>query len=118
MEEQTFVSIDDWRKSEELRHRLDDLENLAEVMLANLKVLRGIQPIGPARFSFYEAVQQFEIELISDALKRTHGHQVKAARLLGLNVTTLNVKIKRYNILHADRELRKQIKSAAPGQNG
>ena len=48
--------------------------------------------------SFYEEVKRFEIDLIRRALEQTGGHQSRAARLLGLNATTLNSKIKGYNI--------------------
>jgi DNA-binding NtrC family response regulator len=39
-------------------------------------------------------VRRFEIDLIRRALDQTGGHQSRAARLLGLNATTLNSKIK------------------------
>lgn len=48
--------------------------------------------------NFYEEVRKFEIDLIQRALDQTGGHQSRAARLLGLNATTLNSKIKTYNI--------------------
>ncbi len=48
--------------------------------------------------SFYDEVSRFEIELIRQALDLTGGHQSRAAKLLGLNNTTLNSKIKSYNI--------------------
>ena len=47
---------------------------------------------------FYEEVKRFEIDLLRRALEQTSGHQSRAARLLGLNATTLNSKIKTYNI--------------------
>jgi DNA-binding NtrC family response regulator len=40
--------------------------------------------------NFYEEVKRFEIDLILRALEQTGGHQSRAARLLGLNATTLN----------------------------
>jgi len=49
--------------------------------------------------NFYDEVRKFEIDLIRRALDQTGGHQSRAARLLGLNATTLNSKIKGYNIL-------------------
>ncbi len=49
--------------------------------------------------AFYEEVKKFEIDLIQRALEQTAGHQSRAARLLGLNATTLNSKIKSYNIM-------------------
>ncbi len=48
--------------------------------------------------NFYDEVKHFEIDLIRRALDQTGGHQSRAARLLGLNATTLNSKIKSYNI--------------------
>ncbi|HEX8845049.1 MAG TPA: sigma-54 dependent transcriptional regulator [Pyrinomonadaceae bacterium] len=48
--------------------------------------------------NFYDEVRRFEIDLIRRALEQTGGHQSRAARLLGMNATTLNSKIKAYNI--------------------
>ncbi len=48
--------------------------------------------------NFYDEVRRFETDLIRRALDQTGGHQSRAARLLGLNSTTLNSKIKTYNI--------------------
>ena len=48
--------------------------------------------------SFYDEVNRFQIELIRRALEITGGHQSRAARLLGMNTTTLNSKIRYYNI--------------------
>jgi DNA-binding NtrC family response regulator len=48
--------------------------------------------------NFYDEVRHFEIDLIRRALDQTGGHQSRAARLLGMNATTLNSKIKTYNI--------------------
>lgn len=47
---------------------------------------------------FYDEVSRFEIDLIRRALLQTGGHQVQAAKLLNLKVTTLNSKLKHYNI--------------------
>lgn len=47
---------------------------------------------------FYGEVQRFETALIKLALEQTEGNQARAARLLGLRATTLNSKIKVYNI--------------------
>jgi|SRR5678815_2014569 DNA-binding NtrC family response regulator len=49
---------------------------------------------------FYEEVTRFEIALIKAALRRTNGHQVRAARLLNLNPSTLNAKIRQYELKH------------------
>ena len=62
----------------------------AEGMSAGIDIGRGV--------NFYDEVKRFEIDLIRRALDQTGGHQSRAARLLGLNATTLNSKIKTYNI--------------------
>ncbi len=53
--------------------------------------------------TFYDEVKKFEIDLIQRALDQTGGHQSRAARLLGLNATTLNSKIKSYNLSMRDK---------------
>jgi transcriptional regulator with GAF, ATPase, and Fis domain len=57
----------------------------------------AVQNIGRG-VNFYDEVRRFEIDLIRRALEQTGGHQSRAARLLGMNATTLNSKIKTYNI--------------------
>jgi DNA-binding NtrC family response regulator len=49
-------------------------------------------------FSFYETMERFEREIITESLRRTNGVQRRAASLLGLKATTLNEKIKRLKI--------------------
>src|ERR1041384_4177631 len=58
--------------------------------LKPLDILGGI--------SFYDEVQRFETHLIKMALSETGGNQAKAARLLGIKATTLNSKIKLFQI--------------------
>jgi two-component system nitrogen regulation response regulator GlnG len=58
--------------------------------VASIDLTRGI--------AFYDEVSRFEIELIRRALEMTSGHQSRAAKLLGMNNTTLNSKIKAYHI--------------------
>jgi transcriptional regulator with GAF, ATPase, and Fis domain len=58
--------------------------------LKPLDILGGI--------NFYDEVQRFETHLIKMALSETGGNQAKAARLLGIKATTLNSKIKLFNI--------------------
>jgi len=48
--------------------------------------------------NFYDEVRRFEVSLIEQALRHTHGSQIRAAALLGLKHTTLNSKIKNYAI--------------------
>jgi DNA-binding NtrC family response regulator len=51
-------------------------------------------PILNDDFDFYREVERFESGLIKSALRISNGSQVKAARLLKLNPTTLNAKMK------------------------
>ena len=47
---------------------------------------------------FYQEVERFEVGLIRRALEQTSGNQAKAAKLLRIKPTTLNSKIKLYEI--------------------
>ncbi|MEP6946424.1 MAG: sigma-54 dependent transcriptional regulator [Acidobacteriota bacterium] len=67
-----------------------DMVRRTEGMSDEIDISRGI--------NFYDEIKKFEIDLIRRALDQTGGHQSRAARLLGLNATTLNSKIKSHNI--------------------
>jgi DNA-binding NtrC family response regulator len=74
------------RNPEMAREMMRDSEGFS----SDIDISRGV--------NFYDEVRKFEIDLIRRALDQTGGHQSRAARLLGLNATTLNSKIKTYNI--------------------
>jgi DNA-binding NtrC family response regulator len=74
------------RSPEIARDMLRDSEGTS----GEIDITRGV--------NFYDEVRKFETDLIRRALDQTGGHQSRAARLLGLNATTLNSKIKTYNI--------------------
>jgi len=83
----------------DLSQRTHVLKDLALALLNEVQTLGDNQPLHDNEaIDFYDEVRRFEIELITRALKRTGGHQMRAARLLNVKVTTLNSKIKRYNI--------------------
>jgi DNA-binding NtrC family response regulator len=69
-----------------LHLEIDTLEN-ESIVLDNEK------PI-----DFSEKVREFEVKIIKAALIQTGGNQRKAAKLLKLKASTLNNKIKQYNI--------------------
>lgn len=50
------------------------------------------------KIRFRDEVERFEANLIMSALAHTGGRQRRAARLLGMNVSTLNLRIKRYRL--------------------
>ncbi|HEY0545027.1 MAG TPA: helix-turn-helix domain-containing protein [Pyrinomonadaceae bacterium] len=83
----------------DLRQRAQVLKDLALALLSEVQTLGDNQEMeGADGIDFYDEVRRFEIELIQRALKKTGGHQMRAARLLNVKVTTLNSKIKRYHI--------------------
>ena len=81
------------------------LPNLNSLREAALTVLREVETLASRhqsnreqKLGLQEEVQRYEIELIKSALHRTRGNQRRAAQLLGVKVTTLNCKIKRFGI--------------------
>jgi DNA-binding protein Fis len=72
---------------------LDHENALAEASVAvdNLNVKSSV--------NFFDEVRQFEMRLIGRALELTGGNQARAALILGLGTTTLNYKIKSYEML-------------------
>jgi len=91
----------EWQQEPPLDKRIDVLKDVALTLLQEVRALNGSAVIDIAEgVNFYDEVQHFEVEMIRRALEYTGGHQVRAARLLGLKVTTLNSMIKRYGITH------------------
>ena len=89
-----------------LDNRLSALREVALTLLREVESLRITEPANLNRqVRLSEEVQRFEVDLICSALSRTAGNQTRAARLLGVNLTTLNSKIKRYKILADDNKL-------------
>jgi DNA-binding NtrC family response regulator len=92
-------------ESRAIPHSLElQIGALKEVAQGLLRQLDHLKPpdSSASRIAFrslHDEVREFEIELINTALSKTHGHQRQAAKLLGLKVTTLNAKMKRYKIM-------------------
>jgi DNA-binding NtrC family response regulator len=67
--------------------------------LGSLNLFGEVQPPDVKRgIDFYAEVRRFEVALITEALRVTHGCQRRAAVLLGLHTTTLNCMIKRLDV--------------------
>ena len=80
-------------------NRLNTLREVALTLLREVESLRVSQPANNKRsVRLHDEVQRFEVDLIRSALGRTGGNQTRAAQLLGVKITTLNTKIKRYKI--------------------
>lgn len=75
--------------------RVGSLKILAQSLLRQIELLEHDTAV---KFDVQVEVRRFEAELIRSALIRTGGRQRRAARLLGMKVTTLNTKIRRYKI--------------------
>src|SRR5882672_434696 len=80
-------------------NRLNTLREVALTLLREVDSLRVSQSgNGKRRVKLHEEVQRFEVDLIRSALGRTGGNQTRAAQILGVKITTLNTKIKRFKI--------------------
>ncbi|HLL13479.1 MAG TPA: helix-turn-helix domain-containing protein [Pyrinomonadaceae bacterium] len=79
--------------------QIEMLQKAALSLLKEVQTISTLEATDIVRgIKFYDEVERFERELIMRALELTGGHQVRASRLLGLKVTTLNSKVKRYRI--------------------
>jgi transcriptional regulator with GAF, ATPase, and Fis domain len=89
-------------ENSELSTSTGNITTLKELVLRLLCEVQCIAEVNTLSIEggldFYDEVSHFEIDLIKRALLQTGGHQVQAAKLLNLKVTTLNSKIKHYNI--------------------
>ncbi len=95
----TALEIQSDAGSTEIGQRARVLKDLALALLNEVQTLGDPQSLDvDGSIDFYDEVRRFEIELINRALKKTGGHQMRAARLLNVKVTTLNSMIKRYQI--------------------
>lgn len=86
------------RKLEVVRGAFEAAAEALELLgAAELDVLMRSPEIGQ-NVDFYELVRKFESHLIRRALRHADGVQIRAARLLNIKPTTLNNKIKVYDI--------------------
>jgi DNA-binding protein Fis len=91
--------VDDGHPKADLYSKATALKRLVHSLLMEVQSLDNIPTVDFKQgIDFYEEVRRFEIALIQHALAQTGGHQLRAARLLNMKVTTLNSKIKHYEI--------------------
>ena len=100
----TLVEEDTLSKQRLTNNRVKALKSLAILLLHEVEFLENLTPkknISPSEdsiFTLASEVEHFEIELIRNALIQSRGHQLKAAKFLGIKMTTLSMKLKRYGI--------------------
>ncbi len=95
------------------KNSLEAFETLSLLVMREIEVLKVAQTSFSfenlsGRISLEDAAQNFEIGLIRNALVHSNGSQIKVSELLGIKLTTLNQKIKRYGIslgLYNEQEL-------------
>jgi len=98
-EQNQATSVDENVDLSSARNSMTTLRELVLRVLCEVQSINEVTPVIIGQnFDFYEEVRRFEVDLIKRALLQTGGHQVRAAKLLNLKVTTLNSKIKHYNI--------------------
>ena len=86
-----------------LENRVEALRALATLMLREVESIEKTAPskkddFDENEFCLQGEIQRYEADLIRSALVKARGRQRHAARLLGVKVTTLNAKIKKYDI--------------------
>ena len=97
-------------RNEGAPQRLERIREMATVLLDEAASLEREASLAEASaapnkldlksgIDFFEEVRRFEIRLIGRALELTGGNQARAARMLGLGTTTLNYKIKAYEMV-------------------
>lgn len=86
-------------KGEPLEAKIELLKDVTHALMQEVSTLDIPREVDVRRgVDLYEEMRRYEVRLIRQALSHTGGNQVRAARLLNVNATTLNSKIKRFNI--------------------
>jgi len=87
------------RDSKLLYSKIANISHLVESLNSAVEDLGALNvPQIDEQFDFYHEVERFEINLLQSALRISGGSQVKAAKLLKLNPTTLNAKLKLFGL--------------------
>ncbi len=79
--------------------RMGIVKQLLNKLLEELETVNESENVNFSEdFNLYDQIKSFEIDMIRHALYLTNNNQRVAARMLGINYTTLNSKVKRYGI--------------------
>lgn len=100
-----------------LRRRLDVMRQIVAMLADEIDALGFVRSINIRQgIDMHDEMRRFEVHLVQSALERTGGHLTNAAKLLGINLTTLHNKIKRLNISVDDLVSAPIIHEDVPGQ--
>jgi DNA-binding NtrC family response regulator len=84
---------------ETLRQKLSIMQEIVFMLANEIESLSFVRSVNISQgIDMHDEMRRFEIHLVQAALERTGGHMTRAARLLGINLTTLHNKIKRLGI--------------------
>jgi len=101
VERAAVICVSDTLEPEDLPERLRRRSS-REMTVATGEVLNASVPPPPSLADstapFKERVKEYEVQLITDALRQAHGNQSKAANLLQMPLRTLVHKIKVYGL--------------------
>lgn len=104
--EYSDLSIENFLKSKRENRAYKNYTSLKTLILLLLREMEETEKSVPERYDFslnkkislQDEVQRFEANLIRNALIHVMGSQTRAAQILGLSLSTLNGKMKRYGI--------------------
>ena len=83
--------------------QIESIKSITSLLLRKIEALERELPemaMEPSKkgSNLYDVITSFEKKLIRDALRTTNWSQKRAAQVLGIKATTLNAKMKRYEI--------------------
>ncbi len=82
-----------------LIRKVETIRTIARTLITEIETLEESKlDESSQRIDLQEEIRSYELNLIRRALRLARGNQRKAALMLGLRHTTLNSKIKRYNL--------------------
>lgn len=86
-------------KIKSIAQKLEAVNRIAGIVLKEVETFTAPNFFGSENINYYEEIERFEIELLLFALYRAKGNQRRAARILNINPTTLNSKVRKFNLI-------------------
>ncbi len=115
-----FIDYDWPGNIRELDNRVKRLEVMAQMVAEGdlvevARTIFGGDEAGDETANLFDRVEQFERQLITEALLAARGNKSQAARMLGVHEATVRTKLKRYEIQSEEEGLRRlHLKGGAP----